>query len=78
MAGTKELSKVKMNAKSFLIAFMVCPILVAGAAACGGEGHSESGRCGGSDGRSVHGAVEARQESDTSARCGGGSGSCDG
>ncbi|KAL3245889.1 hypothetical protein MRX96_058128 [Rhipicephalus microplus] len=45
--------------------------------ACGGEGRSESGRCGGSEGRSEHGQAEARQESEA-ARCGGSSGRCDG
>ncbi|KAL3211922.1 hypothetical protein MRX96_051915 [Rhipicephalus microplus] len=67
-----------MNARTILIAFMVCAISGAGAAACGGEGRSESGRCGGSEGRSDHGTVEARQESETSGRCGGSSGRCDG
>ncbi|KAL1444640.1 hypothetical protein MTO96_029742 [Rhipicephalus appendiculatus] len=67
-----------MNAKSILIALVVCAILVAGTEACGGEGRSESGRCGGSEGRSDHGASEARQDSDTAARCGGSSGRCDG
>ncbi|KAL1443288.1 hypothetical protein MTO96_046022, partial [Rhipicephalus appendiculatus] len=46
--------------------------------ACGGEGRSESGRCGGSEGRSEQAAPEARQESETAARCGGTSGRCDG
>ncbi|KAL1444639.1 hypothetical protein MTO96_029741 [Rhipicephalus appendiculatus] len=67
-----------MNAKAFLIALAVCAILVAGTTACGGEGRSESGRCGGSEGRSDHGTAEARQESETSARCDGVSGRCDG
>ncbi|KAL3211880.1 hypothetical protein MRX96_036203, partial [Rhipicephalus microplus] len=45
--------------------------------ACSGEGRSESGRCGGSEGRSDQAAPEARQEGEA-ARCGGSSGRCDG
>ncbi|KAL1444637.1 hypothetical protein MTO96_029739 [Rhipicephalus appendiculatus] len=39
-----------MNGKVVLIALVACAILVAGTEACGGEGRSESGRCGGSEG----------------------------
>ncbi|KAL1444638.1 hypothetical protein MTO96_029740 [Rhipicephalus appendiculatus] len=67
-----------MNTKAVLIALVACAILVAGTEACGGEGRSESGRCGGSEGRSEQAAPEARQESETAARCGGTSGRCDG
>ncbi|KAH6932002.1 hypothetical protein HPB50_002436 [Hyalomma asiaticum] len=65
----------EMNARAALTVLVVCAILVAGATACGGEGRSESARC---DGRSEQPAAEARQEGDTAARCGGGSGRCDG
>ncbi|KAH7955592.1 hypothetical protein HPB52_001678 [Rhipicephalus sanguineus] len=51
-------------------------ICVTGIEACRGEGRSESGRCGGSEGRSEQAAPEARQESEN-ARCGD-SGHCDG
>ncbi|KAL1466181.1 hypothetical protein MTO96_042901 [Rhipicephalus appendiculatus] len=71
-----------MNAKEIFALLAVCALLVAGTSACGGEGRSESGRCGGSEGRSDHGAAEARLDSaaisSESARCGGQSGRCDG
>ncbi|KAL3243873.1 hypothetical protein MRX96_047345 [Rhipicephalus microplus] len=69
-----------MKAKVLLVALVACAILVTRTNACGGEGRSESGRCGGSEGRSEgrseNGQAEARQESET-ARCGE-SGRCDG
>ncbi|XP_075746463.1 uncharacterized protein LOC119185430 isoform X4 [Rhipicephalus microplus] len=67
----------KMNVKALLIALVACALLLAGTEACGGEGRSESGRCGGSEGRSQHGEAEARQESEAD-RCSGSSGRCDG
>ncbi|KAL1444636.1 hypothetical protein MTO96_029738 [Rhipicephalus appendiculatus] len=67
-----------MNAKIVLIALVACAILVSGTEACGGEGRSESGRCGGIEGRSEQASPEARQDSETVARCGGTSGRCDG
>nr|XP_054923443.1 uncharacterized protein LOC129383157 [Dermacentor andersoni] len=72
----------KMNAKAILAVLAVYALLVAGTSACGGEGRSESGRCGGGEGRNEQEAAEARLDSaamsSESARCGGQSGRCDG